>query len=107
MADRDILATTGESQQPQQNGRAESLVREIKRRVKVLLRAANLPASCWPSAAEFAARRQRDLALGNHEDKDLPYGAPTHVSTSNLGKAEDMISLSGGEKEPLWGTPMM
>ncbi|CAE7478405.1 RE1, partial [Symbiodinium necroappetens] len=53
MADRDILATTGESQQPQQNGRAEALVREIKRRVKV---------------------RQRDLALGNYEDEDLPYG---------------------------------
>ena len=86
MADRDILATTGESQQPQQNGRAEALVREIKRRVKVLLRAANLPASCWPSAAEFAARRQRDLALGNYEDKDLPYGAPTHVKHKQFGQ---------------------
>ena len=86
MADRDILATTGESQQPQQNGRAEALVREIKRRVKVLLRAANLPVSCWPSAAEFAARRQRDLALGNYEDKDLPYGAPTHVKHKQFGQ---------------------
>ena len=86
MADRDILATTGESQQPQQNGRAEALVREIKRRVKVLLRAANLPASCWSSAAEFAARRQRDLALGNYEDKDLPYGAPTRVKHKQFGQ---------------------
>ena len=86
MADRDILATTGESQQPQQNGRAEALVRTIKRRVKALLRSAHLPMSCWPSAAEFAARRQRDLALGNFEDKDLPYGAPTHVKYKRFGE---------------------
>ncbi|CAE7520995.1 RE1 [Symbiodinium sp. CCMP2456] len=86
MADRDILATTGESQQPQQNGRAEALVRDVKRRVKVLLRAAHLPMSCWPLAAEFAARRQRDLALGNHEDKDLPFGAPTHVKHKQFGQ---------------------
>ncbi|CAE7617868.1 GIP [Symbiodinium sp. CCMP2456] len=86
MADRDILATTGESQQPQQNGRAEALVRDIKRRVKVLLRAAHLPASCWPLAAEFAARRQRDLALGNYEDKDLSFGAPTHVKHKQFGQ---------------------
>ena len=86
MADRDILATTGESQQPQQNGRAEALVRTIKRRVKALLRSARLPISCWPSAAEFAARRQRDLALGNYEDKDLPYGAPTHVKYKRFGE---------------------
>ncbi|CAE7879419.1 RE1 [Symbiodinium microadriaticum] len=86
MADRDILATTGESQQPQQNGRAEALVRTIKRRVKALLRSASLPMSCWPSAAEFAARRQRDLALGNYEDKDLPYGAPTHVKYKRFGE---------------------
>ena len=86
MADRDILATTGESQQPQQNGRAEALVRTIKRRVKALLRSARLPISCWPSAAEFAAKRQRDLALGNFEDKDLPYGAPTHVKYKRFGE---------------------
>ena len=95
MADRDILATTGESQQPQQNGRAEALVREIKRRVKVLLRAANLPVSCWPSAAEFAARRQRDLALGNYEDKDLPYGAPTHVKHKQFGQGGRYDLLEG------------
>ncbi|CAE7452429.1 GIP, partial [Symbiodinium necroappetens] len=86
MADRDILATTGESQQPQQNGRAEALVRTIKRRVKTLLRSAGLPMACWPSAAEFSARRQRDLALGNYEDKDLPYGAPTHVKYKRFGE---------------------
>ncbi|CAE7211932.1 GIP, partial [Symbiodinium necroappetens] len=86
MADRDILATTGESQQPQQNGRAEALVREIKRRVKVLLRTSGLPATCWPVAAEFAARRQRDLALGNYEDKDLAFGAPTHVKYKRFGE---------------------
>ncbi|CAE7914211.1 GIP, partial [Symbiodinium sp. KB8] len=86
MADRDILATTGESQQPQQNGRAEALVRTIKRRVKTLLRSAGLPMACWPSAGEFSARRQRDLALGNYEDKDLPYGAPTHVKYKRFGE---------------------
>ncbi|CAE7339861.1 RE1 [Symbiodinium sp. KB8] len=86
-ADRDILATTGESQQPQQNGRAEALVREIKRRVKVLLRTSGLPATCWPVAAEFVARRQRDLALGNYEDKDLAFGAPTHVKYKRFGES--------------------
>ena len=84
-ADRDILATTGESQQPQQNGRAEALVREIKRRVKVLLRTSGLPATCWPVAAEFAARRQRDV--------DLAFGAPTHVKYKRFGE--------GGRYDPL------
>ena len=86
MADRDILATTGESQQPQQNGWAEALLRMIKRRVKVLLRSAGLPMARWPTAAELAARRQRDLALGSYEDKDLPYGAPTHVKHKGFGE---------------------
>ncbi|CAE7737410.1 GIP [Symbiodinium sp. CCMP2592] len=79
------LATTGESQQPQQNGRAEALVRVIKNRVKVLLRTASLPMSCWPLAAEFSARRQRDLALGDRTDEGLPFGAPMHIKHKRFG----------------------
>ena len=86
MADRDILATTGESQQPQQDGRAESLVRTIKTRIKVLLRTAGLPMTCWPLAAEFSARRQRDLALGDKTDERIPFGAPVHVKHKRFGE---------------------
>ena len=86
MLDRDILATTGESQQPQQNGRAEALVRVIKNRVKTLLRAASLPMSCRPLAAEFTARRQRDLALGDRDDEHLPFGAPVFVKHKRFGE---------------------
>ena len=84
MDDRDILATTGASQQPQQNGRAEAVVRVIKSRVKVLLR--SLPMSCWPLAAEFTAKRQRDLALGDRTDEHLPFGAPVHVKHKRFGE---------------------
>ncbi|CAE7319363.1 RE1, partial [Symbiodinium sp. CCMP2592] len=86
MASRDILATTGESQQPQQNGRAEAMVRVFKNRVKLLLRAASLPMSCWPLAAEFHAKRQRDLALGDRSDAALPFGAPVHVKHKRFGQ---------------------
>ncbi|CAE7224257.1 RE2 [Symbiodinium sp. CCMP2592] len=76
----------GESQQPQQSGRAEALVRVIKSRVKTLLRAASLPMSCWPLAAQFSARRQRDLSLGDRADEAVPFGAPVHVKHKRFGE---------------------
>ncbi|CAE7392349.1 RE1 [Symbiodinium natans] len=85
MSERDILATTGESQQPQQNGRAEALVRQLKSRCRTLLRSSGLPRTCWPLAATFSARRQRDLALGKLDDKDLTFGAKTYVKAKVCG----------------------
>ncbi|CAE7264690.1 unnamed protein product, partial [Symbiodinium microadriaticum] len=61
----DILATTGESQHPRSNGRAESVVKALKRRTKALMFSApDLPMTCWPYAMTYAAGQQRALALG-------------------------------------------
>ena len=58
----------------------------VHQRVKALLRMANLPATCWPLAATYAAKHQRNLALNNLEDKDLVFGAPTHVKFKMFGQ---------------------
>eukprot|EP00439_Symbiodinium_sp_Y106_P074920 s344_g14.t1 len=42
--------------------------------------------SCWPLAAEFTARRQRDLALGDRIDENLPFGAPVFVKHKKFGE---------------------
>ncbi|CAE7224887.1 GIP, partial [Symbiodinium sp. CCMP2456] len=70
MADRDILATTGESQQPQQNGRAEALVRDIKRR-QLSLQPEDSEIWLWETMRTI---------------KDLPFGAPTHVKHKQFGQ---------------------
>ena len=65
LSHHDILATTGESQHPQSNGRAESVVKALKRRTKALLYSApELPVTCWPYAMTYAAGQQRALAMG-------------------------------------------
>ena len=65
LAHRDILATTGESQHPQSNGRAESVVKALKRRTKALMFSnPEVPMTCWPYAMTYAAGQQRSLALG-------------------------------------------
>ncbi|CAE7234262.1 hypothetical protein AK812_SmicGene14430 [Symbiodinium microadriaticum] len=65
LAHRDILATTGESQHPQSNGRAESVVKALKRRTKALMFSnPEVPMTCWPYAMTYAAAQQRTLALG-------------------------------------------
>ena len=69
--EKDIWVTTGESQTPQQNGRAEAAVKLLKRYKKVLLEASGLPRKCWPLAMSYAAHRQRQRALGQ-PSKDPP-----------------------------------
>ena len=65
LAHRDILATTGESQHPQSNGRAESVVKALMRRTKALMFSnPEVPMTCWPYAMTYAAGQQRSLALG-------------------------------------------
>ena len=107
MSERDILATTGESQQPQQNGRAEALVRQLKSRCRTLLRSSGLPRTCWPLAATFSARRQRDLALGKLDDKDLTFGAKTYVKAKVFGTGGSYDLDKDGRKGSSWDIPVM
>ena len=57
--DRDVEVTRTEGQSPQSNGTAESSVRDLKNRVKLLLGASKLPMKMWPSAFTTAAHQQR------------------------------------------------
>ena len=82
--EKDIWVTTGESQAPQQNGRAEAAVRLLKRYAKVLLDAGGLPRECWPLAMSYAAHRQRQRALGQ-PCKDPPFGAKVAVKSKVFG----------------------
>ena len=81
---RDVLPTCGESQVPQTNGRAESAVKQAKRRTKTLLTATGLPRVCWPWAMSFAAHQQREFALGRG-GKVIPFGSPVHVKNKVFG----------------------
>ena len=82
--EKDIWVTTGESQAPQQNGRAEAAVRLLKRYAKVLLDAGGLPRECWPLAMSYAAHRQRQRALGQ-PCKDPSFGAKVAVKSKVFG----------------------
>ena len=84
-AARDIFVTTSESLTPQQNGRAESVVRCLKQRAKTLLRAASFPRSLWPAAMTFAAEYQRRAALGILADASPPFGAVVHCRAKVFG----------------------
>ena len=55
--DRDVEVTRTEGQSPQSNGTAESAVRYLKGRVKLLLGASKLPMQMWPSAFTTAAHQ--------------------------------------------------
>ncbi|CAE6948284.1 unnamed protein product [Symbiodinium sp. KB8] len=82
--EKDIWVTTGESQAPQQNGRAEAAVKLLKRYAKVLLDAGGLPRECWPLAMSYAAHRQRQRALGQ-PCNDPPFGAKVAVKSKVFG----------------------
>ncbi|CAE7197513.1 GIP, partial [Symbiodinium sp. KB8] len=82
--EKDIWVTTGESQTPQQNGRAEAAVKLLKRYAKVLLDAGGLPRECWPLAMSYAAHRQRQRALGQ-PCNDPPFGATVAVKSKVFG----------------------
>ena len=82
---RDMFITTGESQTPQSNGRAETAVRLLKTRTRTLLRSSGLPRSCWPLAMAYAADRQRSLALGQKQELDIPFGTVVHCKAKMFG----------------------
>ena len=83
---RDMFITTGESQSPQSNGRAETAVRLLKRRTRTLLRSSGLPKSCWPLAMAYAAGRQRALALDQKHELDIPFGTVVHCKAKMFGE---------------------
>ncbi|CAE7577689.1 RE1 [Symbiodinium sp. CCMP2456] len=83
--EKDVWITTGESQTPQQNGRAEAMVRSVKRYAKVLLGASSLPRECWPLAMSYAAQRQRKRSLGQPTTKDPTFGARVAVKSKVFG----------------------
>ena len=83
--ERDIWVTTGESQTPQQNGRAEAAVKNIKRYAKVLLGSSSLPRECWPLAMSFSAQRQRKRALGQPTKGEPTFGAKVAVKSKVFG----------------------
>ncbi|CAE7467813.1 RE1 [Symbiodinium necroappetens] len=79
LVERDILPTTGEGQAPQQNGRAEAVVKGLKGR-----HASGLPRQLWPMAMTYAAFAQRETAF-NRQKSLLPFGTPTHIRTKVYG----------------------
>ena len=86
LLERGVLATTGEAQTPQQNGRAEATVKFVKTEARLLMTTAKLPKQTWPLAMMYATARQRHRALGRSED--LPcFGSPVHVRTKVYGRA--------------------
>eukprot|EP00439_Symbiodinium_sp_Y106_P044585 s732_g5.t1 len=82
--EKDVWVTTGESQTPQQNGRAEAAVKAAKKYAKVLLGASSLPRECWPLAMTYAAKRQRRRALGQ-TTKEPTFGAKVLVKAKVFG----------------------
>ena len=83
----DIMPTTGESQAPQQNGRAEAAVQQLKNKAKTLLRASGLPPDCWALAMRFASAKQRMAALGLKDDADgASFGAVVHCKAKMFGE---------------------
>ena len=86
LLERGVLATTGEAQTPQQNGRAEATVKFVKSEARLLMTTAKLPKQTWPLAMMYAAAKQRHRVLGRLED--LPcFGSPVHVRTKVYGRA--------------------
>ena len=84
-AARDILVTTSESLTPQQDGRAESVVRCLKQRARTLLRAASFPRTLWPAAMTFSSEYQRRAALGILADTTPPFGTVVHCRAKVFG----------------------
>ena len=83
LVERDILPTTGEGQAPQQNGRAEAVVKSLKGRAKQLLYASDLPRQLWPMAMTYAAFAQREMVF-NRAKSLLPFGTPNTYSYEGL-----------------------
>ena len=82
---RDVYPTTGEAQSPQSNGKAELVVKMLKRRARTLLQSSGLPRSCWPLAMSHAAWAQREFALGRSKAV-VPFGSPVAIKAKVFGQ---------------------
>ncbi|OLP93881.1 Copia protein [Symbiodinium microadriaticum] len=73
------------------NGVAESGVRYLKRRARVLLDSAGLSKEHWPTAVQYAAAQQRCEQLGTLPMMPVAYGAKVYVKTKRYktGAVED------------------
>ena len=68
-AARGLLQTTTGGDNPSSNEHVESEVNQLKRRTRLLLRQAGLPATSWPIALRYAAEdrlRHQLEGLGSH-----------------------------------------
>ncbi|CAE7216076.1 Cfap91 [Symbiodinium sp. CCMP2592] len=85
LLERDVYPTTGEAQVPQTNGKAEQVVKQLKRRARTLLQCSGLPTSCWPLAMGHAAWAQRECAL-ERASSVIPFGAHVNIKAKVFGQ---------------------
>ncbi|OLP83551.1 Retrovirus-related Pol polyprotein from transposon TNT 1-94 [Symbiodinium microadriaticum] len=73
------------------NGVAESGVRYLKRRARILLDSAGIDKGNWPTAVQYAAAQQRCDQLGVLPPMPVAYGAKVYVKTKRYktGAVED------------------
>ncbi|CAE7244180.1 unnamed protein product [Symbiodinium necroappetens] len=73
------------------NGVAESGVRYLKRRARILLDSAGVDKSNWPTAVQYAAAQQRYEQLGELSPLPVAYGSKVYVKTKRYktGAVED------------------
>ena len=73
------------------NGVAESGVRFLKRRARILLDGAGINKENWPTAVQYAAAQQRCERLGELPPMLVAYGTPVYVKTKRYktGAVED------------------
>ncbi|CAE7720332.1 TY1B-A [Symbiodinium necroappetens] len=73
------------------NGVAESGVRFLKRRARVLLDCAGISKDHWPTAVQYAAAQQRSERLGEIPMMPVAYGTRVYVKTKRYktGAVED------------------
>ncbi|CAE7267533.1 unnamed protein product [Symbiodinium sp. CCMP2592] len=83
--------TTTSGSESAANGVAESGVRYLKRRARVLMDSAGVPKCNWPTAIQYAATQQRYDALGMMSPMPFAYGARVYVKTKKYktGAVED------------------
>ncbi|CAE7714237.1 unnamed protein product, partial [Symbiodinium necroappetens] len=89
LVERDILPTTGEGQAPQQNGRAEAVVKSLKGRAKQLLHATGLPRQLWPMAMTYAA-------FGGRHDLELRWAKGRYVGPAQDIPRGSVVRLDDG-----------
>ncbi|CAE7342763.1 TY4B-J [Symbiodinium sp. KB8] len=86
-----MWATTTSGSDSAANGVAESGVRFLKRRARILLDSAGISKENWPTAVQYAAAQQRSEQLGDLPNMPVAYGTRVYVKTKRYktGAVED------------------